>query len=158
MPVSNISQHAVCISLAHDELPPLFDGELAKAMVCQALRSTGEVEWTDMEIELFQGKTGALLIARPLRVKPRCFAFSEFETLLSAALAINRDIPSGLTYLEGQWLLSLRCMDENIPMPLLEFGEEIQDYSELTGGFHVEHGMQVISREALRILREKFLH
>jgi len=158
MPVSNISQHAVCISLTHDELPPLFDGELAKALVCQTLREAGKAEWTDMEIELFQGKTGALLIARPLRGKPRCFAFSEFETLLSAALAINKDIPSGLTYLEGQWLLSLRCMDEDIPMSLLEFGEELKDYSELTGGFHAEHGRQVISGEALRILKEKFLH
>lgn len=156
MPVSNISSHAVSISLSAEELPPVLDAEAAKSLIREALEAGGQPVWGDMEVELFTGNGGVLLIARPLMGEPRCFSFDDFERLLSAVLPIQDDFPSALTYMDGLWLLSLRCREEDVPFSLSEFGEPFDEYSENLDLFHSEHGSRLIFRRAIGTLKDRF--
>ena len=108
-----------------------------------------------MEIELFPGCGGTLLIARPTALITECFAFSELEELLPAANMCNPGWPSCLYGYEGDYYLMLhRPAGEDSP----ELGEFtlLPQPSPLLCAHIREHGRLMIPKGATGLLQKFF--
>lgn len=156
MPDLNVSPWAVSICFSEDELPPPLDSASAKKIVSDALFDGGHSVWPDMEVEVFSGNGGVLLIARPLHGALRCFSFRDVEHMIAAALSLGGEPPSRLTYMEGQWLLSIRSGSDRDACALSEFGDRIEDYSDGNEEFLSEHGQVIIPQKAVSVLKRNF--
>lgn len=158
--LTTVSSSAVALYLSREELSQRgvqdeLTGEAARKLVREALIAQGEKPWTDMELELFGDGDALLLLARPGAFKQHCFRFSDFEGMIRAVKACDCDLPSLLTYLEGEYILSIRAGDDAIPGSMYEYGEA-EPCSDGLAAYAREHGEIIIESGAIALLREKF--
>lgn len=110
-------------------------------------------DWECAEFEVFAGTDSILLIAWDRTLTPYCFAFEDFEEMLSAVMECPQDQLSKLIACDGRYILTVYPGKNNEPCPALyEYGE-IMGTSE---GFvlHLEeHGETIIQKNAVRLLK-----
>jgi len=147
-----ISDEAVAVLLQSDEAS---DPKSAGELVQRLLKEAGLAPWEDMEIELFPGADGTLLMARRANLVCEGYAFHDFEVLVSATGACPVNWPSQLWSYNGAYYLLLR-------RPV---GEESPDMNEfclcdsLTSGMiaHIlEHGKALIPSRAVELMQKNF--
>lgn len=153
MIIETLTDTAAAICLSAGELPTQDSPECMCAIVRQAQAARGMRLWRQMEADVFVYGERALLLARP--VETECFAFPSFETLLAAVLACPEALTSSLTYLDGVWLLRIRCPSGKTPAALLEFGQRAEGGDALAAHF-AEHGQMLIPTGAMAQLRQAF--
>lgn len=147
-----ISAEAVAILLQPDEM---HDPEQAADIIRHLLIDSGLPPWSDMEIELFPGADGTLLMARRTDLIREGYAFPDFDALVDATAACPESWSSQLWYYGGQYCLMLRRpMDEESP--------DINEFC-LCGSLSVnymahirEHGKLIIERDAINQLQKFF--
>jgi len=147
-----ITDEAVAVLLQPDET---YDAESAGELVRSLLRKAGLSPWENMEIELFPGADGVLLMARRTDLVCEAYAFDDFEVLISATFACPTNWPAQLWSYKGAYYLLLR-------RPV---GEESPDMNEfclcdsLSSGMiaHIlEHGKLLIACGAVEKLQKNF--
>jgi negative regulator of genetic competence, sporulation and motility len=109
--------------------------------------------WECAEFELFAGQDSILLIAWDRSLKPFCFAFDNFEQMISAVSECRQDQLSKLIYCDGQYILTVYPEKDKQPCPALyEYGEVLGS----SEGFvlHLEeHGEILIPKNAIKLLK-----
>lgn len=126
-----------------------------KALVGRILTENGQSPWPEMEIELFSGSGYFLILARKSGRHTYCFIFRDLDMLLEAAGACSGKLQSTLIYLDGSWLLFVRCDTDDVPWPFYEFGEELS----CTDGYALhayEQGCPLITDTAVDTLKKLF--
>lgn len=151
-----VTPSVVAIELPGKSFPEAPAPDRLRALVRQALQAEGLADWPEMELELFPGRDSFLLLARPCIRSAVCFAFSDFEDLLAAALSLVPPPESRLTYWETLWLLQLHCREQSLPSALWEFGCPVPAYSPVLGDFFAEQGQVLLSRDAAATLQKHF--
>ena len=147
-----ISAEAVAILLQPGEAG---DSEAAGALVRSLLIEAGLPPWEDMEIELFPGADGTLLMARRTDLIWEGYAFPDFDILVAATAACNPGWPSQLWSYKDEYYLLLR-------RPICEESPDMNEFSltdKLSGSMtaHIrEHGKLMIEREAVTLLQKFF--
>ncbi|MGI6029860.1 MAG: hypothetical protein ACOX81_10715 [Candidatus Heteroscillospira sp.] len=148
-----ISRSAVAVLLDAGENA---DRESARELVLSLLTDAGFSPWEDMEIELFPGGRGALLVARRTDMVTDGYRFEDFEALLQAAYACPVEYPAQLLSCGGAYFLVLRhpCPDCGVDMS--EFCLDGSLAPDMLS--HVrEHGKVLIDRDAIEKLRKIFV-
>ena len=129
--------------------------ESARELVCTLLREAGLPLWEDMEIEVFPGAGGTLLLARPADLVEEGYRFGDLESLLAAASVCPPEYPARLLYSGGAYVLLLR-------RPVGEQGPEMSEFcleGALSAGLmaHLrEHGRVLMAKDAVARLQKIF--
>ena len=119
-------------------------------LVRQALNEAGLRPWTCAEADVFTAGEEVLLIARPGRLKG--FYFSDLQALIRGALACA-DVPSALYLCPDGYLLVLSPKDAR--SGLYQTGDPrclAPDWERHAA----EHGIFLLTRDAVRMLRAYF--
>lgn len=155
-----ITARSVSIYLEPEELqsaglgPSPEDCDL-RALVRRELASHGQKVWLQMELDVFGGVDGGLLlIARPLPDTPLCLRFKDFEDLICAVNLCSDAESSELSALDGDYYLVLDCQAEP-PPGVFEFGEPVHA-SEAVIAHLREHGACILHRDAVLTLQKHF--
>ena len=147
-----ISADAVAVLLRADEPT---DAKSAGELVQALLKEAGLPIWDDMEIELFPGADGTLLMARRADLVCEGYAFEDFDILVAATAACPSNWPSQLMSYKGIYYLLLR-------RPVGEESPDINEFcfcSGISDGMiaHLkEHGKLLIPRDAVELLQKNF--
>lgn len=108
-------------------------------------------------VELYRGRGGLLLFAYPCRNKPHYFAFKDFEMVVEAASHCPKEVVSFLSYMDGEYILSILGADCEAPSSVLfEFGTYL-DRPGLYSAFLEEHGKLIAGPDAVMQLKKYFL-
>lgn len=148
-----VSPEAVAVLLDTEDIG---GAENARALVLALLDDAGLSPWADMEIELFPGSEGTLLLARRSDLICEGYRFDDFEELLSAAAACPTEYPAQLFACGGAYYLLLH-------RPAGREGPEMNEFcldGTLASGMiaHIrEHGRLLIGRQAISLLRKIFI-
>jgi len=146
-----VSSEAAAVYFERGEAP---DPEAAKALIESLLRQSGLPVWRDMEIELFPGPEGALILARRADLREACCRFPDLESLLAAVPGCPPGYPARLYFCRGAYYLLLRLPEE----ALFELEEFCLDAPVGTReAAHIrEHGRLLLARDAAAQLRKFF--
>ena len=128
----------------------------AKMLVREMLKAAGEEPWAEMEVEIFMAVGAILLMARPAKRRLCCFSFLDAETLLAAVASCPAGLPSGLTYYNGAFLLSVAGTQSALLAALFEYGDTVPD-AEIYMAHLQEHGECILSANAVSELKRHFL-
>jgi len=154
MSAITVTPSAVALTYEPGEAQPDLAGGALYSMINRLLTQHGYPLWADMEVDMFGGDAGSLmLIARPAPEPDLCVSFSCFEDLINAVRACPRDLPSSLVLIEGAYLLFVAGGD-SCPA-LSEFGRALSCSGRLRT--HAgEHGKVLIERRAMALIRRCF--
>lgn len=153
MIIKTLCANAAAIYLSPEELDGKTDGSRLYALIRQAQATRGLPVWKSMDANLFVRGDQILLLAWPTQAS--AFSFTDFESLLSAALCCPGDTTSSLTYLNGDWLLLVHCPAGKTPAALYEYGTLLPDGERLSDHF-AEHGGLIFAADAVALLQKRF--
>jgi len=130
--------------------------EKARPIVSTALIEAGVRTDGIMEIEAFQNGESVLIFARVLETEPQFFSFPDLEALLRAVLILPAaESDSSLTYLDGEYVLTLSRGGAAAGAVLTEFGEP-RDLPARYLAHLREHGKVLLPHDAVARLQETF--
>lgn len=156
----SVTDRSVALLLDKSELCSLgldddLSGAAVRRLVTSALSAGGQTPWPEMETEIYMGNDTILILARPAHSDIHSFSFDNFEDMLSAAAFFSIDFPGSLTYLDGNYYLSLRCRARDIPNQVYEYGAAVECADGFTAHL-AEYGDCIIKSHALSLLQEYF--
>ena len=147
-----ISSEAVAALLSAEEDG---DADSARRLVQSLLNSAGLPLWKDMEIELFPGRSGTLLLARRTDLVSVCCCFPDLEALLEAVRLCSPALPARLLLCRGLYYLLLYCPADAPAPELNEFC--LSGTLDAAETAHIlEHGRTLIGRSAISVLQKNF--